>query len=210
MDFWFKSDPDKWTTHPKFNPTGVWAHDIQIMDSTFHVHQMLVLTTKSSGLLRVHTIFTSFWIYSYILNVSGDVSQNLSQITTTWWINVWIKETQSLLPYWSCGGCSWEGHYQLQGGMKSMYNKLVLKLNQVKPGFIPTILVISPLRDILHWGHWWSCRFYWVTGWHWGHLLYWSIDREMWNQFLSAIFDVMYVHWYNMTSIWFRTELTFF
>ena len=33
---------------PKFDPSGVQAHDIQNMDSTFYVPEMLALTTEPS------------------------------------------------------------------------------------------------------------------------------------------------------------------
>ena len=48
----FKYDLDKSTTHPKFNLTGVWTHDLQIMDSIFHVLGMLALTTEPSRTLK--------------------------------------------------------------------------------------------------------------------------------------------------------------
>ena len=44
----FKYYLDKGTTHPKFDLTGVRTHDRQIMDSTFNVREMLVLTTEQS------------------------------------------------------------------------------------------------------------------------------------------------------------------
>ena len=44
---WFKSD--RRTTYPKLNSTGVWTHDLQMVDSAFHVPEMPVLTTEPSG-----------------------------------------------------------------------------------------------------------------------------------------------------------------
>ena len=35
-------------THPKFDPTKVWTHDLQIMDSTFHVRETAAVTTEAS------------------------------------------------------------------------------------------------------------------------------------------------------------------
>ena len=46
--FRFKYDFDRSTTHPKSDLSGVRTHDLHIMDSTRHVHEMLVLTTESS------------------------------------------------------------------------------------------------------------------------------------------------------------------
>ena len=37
------------TTHPKFDPTGVQTHDLQNMDITFHVPEMLAVTTEPWG-----------------------------------------------------------------------------------------------------------------------------------------------------------------
>ena len=44
--FLFKYDLDnsRSTTNPKFDLTGVRTHDLQIMDRTFHVSEMLVFT----------------------------------------------------------------------------------------------------------------------------------------------------------------------
>ena len=49
-------DFDRSATHPKFDPTRVQTHNIQIMESTFHVHEVLALTTKPSGTHKKH-----FW-----------------------------------------------------------------------------------------------------------------------------------------------------
>ena len=35
--------------HPKFDQTGVGTHDLLIMDCTFHVPEMLELTTEPLG-----------------------------------------------------------------------------------------------------------------------------------------------------------------
>ena len=37
------------TTHSKLNSTGVRTRDLQIMDSTFHIPEILVQTTEPSG-----------------------------------------------------------------------------------------------------------------------------------------------------------------
>ena len=37
--------------HPKFDQTSVRAHDLQIMDSAFHVPMMIALTTETRGTL---------------------------------------------------------------------------------------------------------------------------------------------------------------
>ena len=37
------------TTHPKFNPTEVRTNDFQIINSTFHVPEMLVLKNNPDG-----------------------------------------------------------------------------------------------------------------------------------------------------------------
>ena len=34
---------------PQVGPTGVQTHDLKIMDSTFHVPEVLILTTEPSG-----------------------------------------------------------------------------------------------------------------------------------------------------------------
>ena len=39
--FWFKDDLDRNMTHPKFDLTEVWTHDLQIMKSIFHAPEML-------------------------------------------------------------------------------------------------------------------------------------------------------------------------
>ena len=36
--------------HPKFHPTRVGTHDLQTMDSIFHIPETLVLTTEPSGI----------------------------------------------------------------------------------------------------------------------------------------------------------------
>ena len=38
--FWFKYNLDTSITHPKFGLTGIQTHDLQIMNSTFHVPEM--------------------------------------------------------------------------------------------------------------------------------------------------------------------------
>ena len=35
--------------HPKFDPTGIRTHGVQIMDSTFHVPETLAFTDEPSG-----------------------------------------------------------------------------------------------------------------------------------------------------------------
>ena len=66
--FWFKYDLDRSITHPKFDWTRVRTHDLQIMESTVHVNEKLVLTTKPSGTSpirhetveeKAHTLLTS-------------------------------------------------------------------------------------------------------------------------------------------------------
>ena len=37
------------TVHPKFDPSGIWTHDLQIIDCACHVPEMLVLTAEPSG-----------------------------------------------------------------------------------------------------------------------------------------------------------------
>ena len=44
--FWLTYDLNKYVTHPKFDFTEVQTHDLQIMDSTFHVPEMLALTNE--------------------------------------------------------------------------------------------------------------------------------------------------------------------
>ena len=48
-DSWNKYKLDISTMHPKFKPTRVQTHDLQIMDSTFQVPEKLILTTELSG-----------------------------------------------------------------------------------------------------------------------------------------------------------------
>ena len=42
-------DHESPSTHPKFEPTGIRTHDLQIMDNTFHVPETFTLTSKPSG-----------------------------------------------------------------------------------------------------------------------------------------------------------------
>ena len=44
--FLFKYELDRNTTHPKFDPTRVWTHDLEIMGKTFHVHDTLCHPSK--------------------------------------------------------------------------------------------------------------------------------------------------------------------
>ena len=46
--FGWSTTQDRSTMHPKFDPAGVWTHDLQIMASTFHVTEMPALTTRPS------------------------------------------------------------------------------------------------------------------------------------------------------------------
>ena len=46
---WFKYDFGRSATHPKFDLTTVWIHDLQTMDSTFHVPEALTLATEPPG-----------------------------------------------------------------------------------------------------------------------------------------------------------------
>ena len=48
---WFALDRS--TIHPKFNRTGNQTHDLQIIDTTFHVPEMLILTTEPPPLAPV-------------------------------------------------------------------------------------------------------------------------------------------------------------
>ena len=41
VHFWFKYNLDRNAMHPKFDLTWVRTHDLQIMNSTFHVPEML-------------------------------------------------------------------------------------------------------------------------------------------------------------------------
>ena len=41
------------TTHPKFDPTKGWTHNLQIMDSTFHVPEIFVLTTSAQVIIEL-------------------------------------------------------------------------------------------------------------------------------------------------------------
>ena len=55
--YWFKYALDQSTTYPKVDPNGVRTNDLQSdYDSTFHVTETSVLTTRpsvTSGLLRL-------------------------------------------------------------------------------------------------------------------------------------------------------------
>ena len=46
--FWFKPNLGGKTMHPKFGLAGVQTHDLQVKDNTFHVLEMLILTTEQS------------------------------------------------------------------------------------------------------------------------------------------------------------------
>ena len=56
-------------THPKFDQTEVRTCDLQIMDSTFHVTERLILTTKSSAFL----LTTDVSSYNNSLNLVVDI-----------------------------------------------------------------------------------------------------------------------------------------
>ena len=51
LQFWFKYNLHTSTTsaHHKLDPTGIQTYDLQIIDSTFHVLEMIVLTTVPLG-----------------------------------------------------------------------------------------------------------------------------------------------------------------
>ena len=59
--------------HHKFDLTGVQTHDLQIIDSTFHVPDALALTTEPSG--------TSPGTYFYWVEVRG--RRRLEGLVTT-------------------------------------------------------------------------------------------------------------------------------
>ena len=48
MIFLLKFNFDERTKHPKFDLTGVRTHDLQIMNSIFHIPETLVLFTDPS------------------------------------------------------------------------------------------------------------------------------------------------------------------
>ena len=48
----FKHDLEKYYS-PKFDPSGVQTHDLQIMDSVFHVLEVLVLITELSEIVKL-------------------------------------------------------------------------------------------------------------------------------------------------------------
>ena len=50
---WFQCDLDRSTTHPKDGSTEVESHNIEIIDTTYHVLEALVLTTESSGIPHI-------------------------------------------------------------------------------------------------------------------------------------------------------------
>ena len=56
--------------HPKFGQTGVQTHDLQIMDSIFHIPEMLVLTTEPSPTTQNHE---EDWWLSTITRLTGSV-----------------------------------------------------------------------------------------------------------------------------------------
>ena len=61
---------DRSTEHPKFNLTGVRTHDLQVMDSTFHVPETLALTTEPSGTID-HVKGYAFIAISWIISLLG-------------------------------------------------------------------------------------------------------------------------------------------
>ena len=56
---WLKYDLDRYTADPKFDLTGVQAHDVQIMNSTFYVPETLILN---------HWAIRDFYVWVYIKN----------------------------------------------------------------------------------------------------------------------------------------------
>ena len=48
LSFWFKYDLDRSTVHARVDPTGVRIHDLQIINSTFHIPRTFTLTTEPS------------------------------------------------------------------------------------------------------------------------------------------------------------------
>ena len=59
--FCSKYDLDR-SMYPKFDSTGVWTHDLQIMDNTFYVPEMPVLTIEPSGTCIYNIIYKLSWI----------------------------------------------------------------------------------------------------------------------------------------------------
>ena len=55
------------TMHPKFDLTRVQTHNLHIMDSTFHISEMLILTTGPSG---------TFFILRYCMEDTPYLSKN--------------------------------------------------------------------------------------------------------------------------------------
>ena len=57
--------------HPTFDLTGVQTHDLQIMDSIFHVSEMPVFTESSGISLFIYLSFKEIYCH-LILEVRGE------------------------------------------------------------------------------------------------------------------------------------------
>ena len=81
--FSFTYDLDRCTMHPKFDPTRVRNHDLQIMDKTCHVPKMLVLITEPSGIKTLPFILyrSSIIIFCVIID-HLEVCHNVTMVVS--------------------------------------------------------------------------------------------------------------------------------
>ena len=66
------------TTHPKFDPTGFRTHDMQVIDSTYHVPEMLILTTEPSEASSVMQPWRGYVASVSKVNLSAHVWSTVS------------------------------------------------------------------------------------------------------------------------------------
>ena len=97
--FWFKYGLDRSTVYTKIRLTRVRAHDLQIIDGTFHVTEMFALTTEPSGTtskeMHCHTILDVWgehaWTLRYTDALAIDTFVVLLLVLCTWSWTSWSK-----------------------------------------------------------------------------------------------------------------------
>ena len=62
-------DLDRSTTHPMFNPPGIRTHELKIMNNTFHIPEMLALTTEPSETCVAYKLTFANAIISLVVSV---------------------------------------------------------------------------------------------------------------------------------------------
>ena len=70
--FCLKYNLDRRTTHIKFDPNGVWPHNLQDMDSTFQVPETLAVTTEPSGITKSMYVLSQQiqpWLFIFLITL---------------------------------------------------------------------------------------------------------------------------------------------